>query len=152
MRKLFRPTPIFPVGAYQTFSIAAPSKTHWRKATCAEVNCWAHRNGWKTVVDERTQQGMGQAYYIRRESKRRYREHRNEVGLTVFEFESGQACFNADTHRTRIDRPEILIVRPGDWRGNPDGPRAVRHHRRPTDWVEEFAEHQDYLSRMVQRG
>lgn len=143
---------MFPVGAYQTFAIEAPTATHWHKATCAEVECWAHVNGWQSVIDEGTEKGQGQAYYIRRQSGRRFREHRNEVGLTVFSFEAGQVCFNADSHRTRIDRPEILIVRPGDWRGNPEGPNAVRHHTRPEFWVEEFAEHQDMLSRLVERG
>lgn len=151
-RKVFRPEPVFPVGAYQTFSISAPSATHWRRATCDEVECWAYRNGFTLAIDERTQQGQGQAYYIRKQSGRRFRETRDERGLTIFNFEAGQSCFNADSHRTRIDRPEILVVRPGDWRGNPDGPSAVRRHTRPEHWVEEFAEHQDMLSRLVQRG
>ena len=61
-------------------------------------------------------------------------------GLTVFRFEAYQRCF-AD-HQTR---PELYVVRDGDYRGNPTGRK--RQHTSAADWVdhmqEEFGRFQD---------
>ncbi|WP_225840314.1 hypothetical protein [Streptomyces sp. NK08204] len=70
---------------------------------------------------------------------------KTDAGLTVFRFESGQRCFAE--HYTR---PEIYLVRDGDWRGNPTGRR--RQHTRPADWVEDMAENQGRLIELQERG
>ena len=133
---------IVPVTAMKTYAVAAPLATHWRAATCVEVDCPNHLHGWVTRVDERTELGVSQAIYVRSQAGRRYREERDEGGLTVFTFEAGQTCFGQ--HRTPIGRPELFIVRDGDHRGNPTGNRRV--HQRPEDWVEDFALHQSRLA------
>lgn len=149
--KVSRVEPKGPVIGYRTFAYRRPLATHWRRATCEEVGCHAYQHGWTSTVDESTDLGMGQAYYIRRDSGRSFREHRTREGLTVFAFAPGQPCFRAADHRVPIiDRPALYVVRDGDWRGNPTN--WSRTHTRGEHWVEEWAEHQDRLRAQQQRG
>lgn len=136
--------PQMPAHAYTTYEILAPAATHFRVGTCDEAGCLAQRHGWTTTVDETTDLGARQAHYIRRQSGRRFVESR-EAGLTVFTFEAGQKCFA--THKVNLERPELYVVRGGDFRGNPRG--EVRRHSRPDSWVNDFAEHQDRIARVV---
>jgi hypothetical protein len=121
-----------PAGAYQTFSVK-PRPDKAVRTVCERVGCPAWREGWESAIDERTDLGRAQAAYIRTKSGRTFREQRTAAGLTVFRFESGQRCF-AD-HQTR---PELYLVRDGDYRGNPTGRRRV--HTRAADWVEHMQE------------
>lgn len=134
---LFRVPPALPVQAYQTYSVRVPER-HQRPASCAEVGCGAREHGWETLVDEATDLGQRQALYIRGASHRRFAEHRNEAGLTVFRFVPGQTCF--DEHAVQ-DGPEVYLVRTGDWRGG----SLLRRHTRPQDWVEDFSTHQQAI-------
>lgn len=143
--------PAMPAAAYKTYAIVAPRSTHWVAATCAEAECAHHLYGWQSVIDETSELGQRQAYYIRKVSGRAYREERRPDGLTTFTFEAGQPCFNAAKHRRRLDRPELYIVRDGDHRGNPRG-TAPRQHVRAQDWVEDFAEHQQGLADEIKKG
>lgn len=145
----FRNPPRMPVGAYQTYRIAAPIATHWRPATCAEVGCGAYERGWSTTVDESTDLGQQQAHYIRRLSGRGFTEACSEAGLTIFEFPPGQRCFSAGRHRVQV-RPEIYLRQGGDWRGNPTG--EVLRHANGDDWVDDFGEHQQQLAELAERG
>ena len=126
-----------------------------RAATCAEVDCGAYLHGWQTTVDESTDLGQGQAHYIRKNSGRRFVESRvlsdEGVPLTAFRFEAGQRCFRADEHRARLERPEIYLVRDGDWRGNPRGTEP-RRHASAADWVDDFANHQETLANRLKEG
>lgn len=140
--------PSLPVQGYQTFQIVAPVSTHWRDATCDEVDCPAQQRGWTTTVDENTPLGQKQAHYIRRESKRSFTEEKRPDGLTSFKFSAGQTCFRQ--HKARMEREEIFVRRDGDWRGNPTQSR--RRYDRPDQWVSDFAEHQDEIARHQQRG
>lgn len=151
MRAINRIVPAIGSENMKTYQIVAPLSTHFRKATCEEVECRHYINGWKTIIDERTAQGQGQAHYIRRSSGRRFTEERDAAGLTVFKFEAGQVCFKASEHRMRLDRPEIYIVKDGDFRGNPRGTRSFVHVN-SSDWVEDFATHQDNIIRAQERG
>lgn len=145
----FRLDPALPAGAYETYQILAPTQTHWRKATCAEVDCPQQAHGWITRVDERTPLGQAQATYIRRESGRSFRESRSPEALTEFTFEAGQTCFAQ--HQTRLDRPELFLRRHGDWRGNPTGERPYVHTQ-AEHWVEDFALNQDRIHTIIERG
>lgn len=140
---MFRIQPQLPPVAMKTYAISAPRESHWREAPCSEVGCLAHENGWESYVDESTPLGQRQAYYIRRNSGRGFKESRNEYGITVFSFGPGQECFQA--HQIHLDRPEFYLVRGGDWRGNPRG--DTFQHSSPDNWVEDFAEHQDGLAK-----
>ncbi len=159
-----RITPGLPVADMKTYGIRAPLSTHWRKATCVEVECEGHRTGWLTVIVEGTvppAEGVSvrkmmalvdrdsqRAYYIRHLSGRSFLESKDSSGATVFDFAPGQDCF--EDHRIRVERPEVFVVRGGDWRGNPR--REQMTHDRPDYWVEDFAEHQDRLATRLDRG
>jgi hypothetical protein len=128
----FRIQPALGVGAYQTYSITSPTDATV-KAACEQVGCAAWAHGWESTIDESTPLGRQQADYIRHHSGRTFREYKTDVGLTVFRFDSRQRCFAE--HKTR---PELYVVRDGDWRGNPTGRRRV--HQRAADWVEDMQE------------
>lgn len=147
MRPVNRITPVLPSTAFKTYQVVAPPSTHWRPATCEEIECAAMASGWQSLIDERTELGQQQAHYIRRESGRRHTERRDEAGMTVFEFVSGQRCFAP--HKVRLARPEVYLVRGGDWRGNPAG--QVRKHVNAEDWTEDFALHQERLAEQIER-
>ena len=149
-REGMRILPNLPAADYKTYQILSPLSTHYRTGSCAEAQCGPYLNGWRTVVDEGTDLGRRQAHYVRLESGRGYSEARGEDGLTVFTFEAGQSCF-ATPHQIPLDRPEIYVVRDGDWRGNPRGTEP-RVHSRPADWVDDFATHQDRLKTAIERG
>ena len=134
---------------FQTYQIAAPVQSHWRDATCDEVDCPNRINGWRTKINEATDLGQAQAYYIRHDRSRRHTEELMPDGLTVFTFDAGQACF--EPHKTRLDRPELFIVRGGDWRGNPTG-REPLLHANADDWTDDFANTQDRIATLVERG
>lgn len=134
--------PQLPSQHFKTYEIVAPISTHWRPATCEEVNCAAFLNGWKTIVPSNSDQAL----YIRSGSSgRRFMETNDSydqaAGLTEFNFPAGQKCFGADRHRVPLERTPLFIARGGDARGNPTRERRV--HDRPEHWVEDFAEHQD---------
>lgn len=143
MRPLNRVDPMLPVTAMKTYEISAPLATHWREATCAEVDCPPHLRGWRTVCDESSVLGQAQAHYIRNDRSRRSHEARNEGGMTIFTFEPGQTCFRAGEHRIQLGRPEFFRVWSGDWRGRTG---EAYQHSRPADWVDDFAEHQQRLA------
>lgn len=140
---LNRIQPAGPVHAYKTYEIASPVSTHFRDGTCDEAECLAYQHGWQTSVDESTDLGQRQAHYIRKLSGRRFVERRTELGLTAFTFEAGQQCFA--THKVALDRPEFYVVRGGDWRQL----GRAQMHSGPDAWVNDFAEHQDQIARVV---
>jgi hypothetical protein len=149
-RTLTRSQPAGPVQAYITFRAAAPLATHWRPASCAEVDCAHYVNGWATTVLP----GSDEEALVRQAG----RVWRHQVqggpwpdaaGFLRFEFEAGQVCFAAHRHRVPLERPPLFVVRNGDWRANLG---VRRTHTRATDWVDEFANHQDKVARRAGRG
>lgn len=134
---------------YKSYSWRRPLSTHWRAATCAEYRCRAWRFGWTTVVDTATDLGQRQADYIRHDRSRQHHEERSGTSLISFTFPPGQQFFAgsaAHEHRKPLERPPLLLVTGGDWRGNPRNVPAVLH-KRPEDWVDDFATHQEMLAR-----
>jgi hypothetical protein len=121
-----------PREAYQTFTVRSRPDRQLKSA-CERAGCVAWRYGWESVIDESTDLGKQQAAYIRQTAGRTFKEQSTAAGLTVFRFESGQRCFAE--HQSR---PELYLVRDGDFRGNPTGRRRV--HTRPADWVEHMQE------------
>ncbi len=150
MRPINRITPLQNPMAYKTFAISQPLATHFRPATCVEVDCGPHQHGWATTVDVNTDLGRKQAYFIRKRSGRRFTEAPYVAGLIVFTFEAGQTCFSSDKHRVPLERPVNHFVWGGDWRVNPS-----RYDVKPmqgADWVDSFQEHQDRLKIELERG
>jgi hypothetical protein len=140
-----RITPNGPVQAYKTYAVTSPLGSHFREATCAEVDCDASGYGWVTVIDVATDLGRQQAGYIRNHSGRSFTV--TEVGtLVTFTFPAGQKCFQ--THRVALDREPICSVRGGDWRAVTSPARVLR----TDDWIDDFANHQDRLKTRIERG
>lgn len=141
-----------PVGAehYQTFQVVSPTATHTKLVACGEdVDCAAYRGGWKMTIDLGTELGQRQAYYIKHHSGRSYKVIRQVDGIVELEFAANQPCFAE--HRVRLDRPEVYRVKGGDARGNPLG-ILTRTHKKPEFWVEEFAENQDRVNKIIEKG
>ncbi len=134
--------PAGPAGAYKTYQILSPHDRDVVTA-CKDSNCRAWRYGWVTEVDEATELGKQQAAYIRTKAGRIFTETR-DGGLTLFRFGSKQRCFAE--HRTR---PELYLVRGGDWRKNLG---VIAEHTRPADWVDDFGEHQQRLADQQKKG
>ena len=132
--------PNLPVHAVKTYAVASPQ----RPATCEQVGCGAHLNGWRTIVPA---DGPAAAY-IRQDRSRRHTETRTGAGLAEFTFEPGQRCFAV--HTLPAEGAEKFVERGGDWRGNPRG--ELRVHTRAGDWQDSFANHQDRLRTAIERG
>jgi hypothetical protein len=144
----FRLEPLLPPSAMKTFSVHTPLSTHFRKASCHEVDCIHYLAGWRTVVDESTDLGKRQAGYIRTKSGRAFTESCQPTGLTEFLFKPGQKCFGV--HNVKTDREAIYVVKDGDWRGNPRQTDPVKLNS--IDWVDSFSNHQDRLATRFEKG
>lgn len=141
--------PRMPAAAYRTFAVHSPVATHFRDATCREVECQQFARGWHTtlrVVADPVHAKM--ADWIRLHSGRSFTYTENG-GVVVFQFPPGQKCFRP--HKVPVGRPELYIVRDGDWRGNPRG-TDPRRHKRPEDFVDEFANNLDKLATAIGQG
>lgn len=137
----------------QTYKMLAPLNTHWRPATCdevdcptvqpancADVDCGPHLNGWKTVVPA----GSDLAD-LARGSGRQFVEVPVDGGLVEFRFPAGQRCFARhqregagpcqQKHVVPLERPGIYVVR---------GAQTVRFSRSEL-WAEHWAEHADRI-------
>lgn len=119
-RPINRVMPVLPVTKMVTHAILAPTGSHWRKATCAEIECEHHAKGWGLNTAGLTEEQLWAAKH----SGRRFAVTHDEQGAEVLLFEPGQECFRAGQHRVRIEREPWFVRRSGDWRGNPDGPKA----------------------------
>lgn len=144
--KMNRLPPQGRVQDYKTYQIVAPLKTHWRPATCAEVNCPQYERGWQVRVENLTPEMLHAA----KTSGRKYSELHVAEGETWLVFEAGQSCFRASQHRVKLDRQEIFVARDGDWRGNPSG-RVLRHSR-PEHWIEDFQTNSEKIIQLRERG
>ncbi len=141
----FRLEPPMGVGAYKSYSISAPLATHWRPATCAEVACPDYLHGWRI----RKEHLDAQLLHAATRSGRRYREVSFAAGETWLVYEAGQVCFKASQHRLPLERPELYLVRDGDWRGNPTG--SVQRLT-AASWTDDFGEHQERLADRFKQG
>lgn len=143
MNTINRIQPQGEVQHYQTYSIRAGSDAMVISA-CKDVGCKNWLYGWDVILDESTTEGK-QLAIIARKSGRTFKEVKAPSGVTVFQFDSHQRCF--EEHRTR---PDIFTRRHGDWRGNPSG--NVYRHTNARDWVEDFAENQQRLHDAQTKG
>jgi hypothetical protein len=146
-----RVRPALAVQHMKTYAISQPMQSHFRKASCAEVECDGYTHGWMTRVPAGSEMAQ---YILSKQHGRHFTEttgHSNlAAGEQEFLFPPGQSCFRASEHRIFLDRPAFFVVRDGDWRGNPTG--RTRQHTRAEDWVDDFRTHQDRIAQAHQRG
>jgi hypothetical protein len=122
---------------HKTYSLSAPTRTHFRKATCQEVDCKHYREGWTydvAMLDE-------PLIHAIRVSGRRWKEHELN-GHTYWAFYPGQQCFKE--HTVRLDREPFYFVTPNA--KNLIIP-AARQHKTGADWVDDFATHQEKIKK-----
>jgi hypothetical protein len=110
-----------------------------RLASCAEVACPAHVNGWRTVIPASDPRAAARIAYIRNDSGRRFTETPGPDGGIVYTFPAGQTCFAE--HWTEVNT--LYVVR--DWRGT-TAMAPWRRHSGPDPWVDECATNQDALA------
>lgn len=146
----FRIAPAMPAAMYKSHVLGQPLRTHWRRATCAEVGCPRYLRGWRSVLDMSDQDMQNAALWIRHASGLRYTESVTGPNEITFEFPAGQMCARANRHRLPLDRPPVMLVRGGDHRGNPTG--FKRLFGKAEDWRDDLGEHLDVLREQQQRG
>lgn len=123
-----------------SFQAAAPLATHWRAATCQEVDCEAYLLGFKLVLDEKFHAGSIDA--LRTLKHGRHFEERHETeGWIEFHFPPGQQCFKR--HITGAGRDPIMLH---GINGN------VRRHVRALDWHEDMNETSYQIAELWKRG
>jgi hypothetical protein len=139
--------PQLPTGAYKTFKVSSPLATHYRRATCEEVNCEAYTNGWTINKADVTDQLM----HVIKDSGRHYTEKTLELGGDIYlVFPPGQMCFAAMQHVVPLNRPEFYFAGRGDFRSF--SVRRAHKYDRADQWQHDFAEVQDRNATLIQRG
>ncbi len=145
-RPLNRWEPVLPVTAMQTYSISQPLSTHWRKATCKEVNCEHMEKGWRTTVQTNSDDEALLVRAIRAWKLNAIITHEN--GFTTYTFTPGQECLKRNAHRVQIGRESVHVQRDGDWRGNPGQQQTMRAE----DWLDSFMNSTDKVQTLKERG
>src|ERR1051325_10467335 len=143
-----RVMPNMPVQNYKTYQLLRPGSTHYRPATCEEVDCEPFRQGWVTRLEKATQQEMVDLLRVTCQNTGRAFREIDEGTHLSFIFEAGQACFRAVQHKVLLEREPLYVVRRGDWRADL-GSRRV--HANGTDWGDDFAPHQDRIQTNLER-
>ena len=117
---------IQPISRYQ---VTWPKETHWRRATCAEVDCPRYLLGWTTTVD-----GNSPQYdFVMADKERHYRAEVTGAGLITLHYPPGQRCFGSD-HWLKLERGPWLTK---DLRGLEAG-RVEHNAMEPERWLDEF--------------
>lgn len=125
------------------YKILNPASTHFRPATCEDVDCGGYVNGWQSTIDESTDLGQAQAHYIRAQSGRRFTETRTPAGLTEFTFPAGQECFRSGEHKTNIGRAPLFVVDSGN--------RRYRHSSADS-WADDLRTHVGGIVDEINKG
>ena len=135
-----------------SYSSRSPLRSHFRKASCEEYECEDFMNGFVLTVDTSTEIGQLQAYYVSHDKSRKFSMQHVHTTVYKFIYPPGTPGFAGDRHDhyLPLDRPPFYLVVGGDWRGNPRNFKYT--HRRPEDWVDDFATNQDRISTILKRG
>ncbi len=132
----------------QKFRILLPPATHYRDATCQEVECSNYEGGWVTVLDQdnpahaglfRLVLGSGRSFLRMRSEEAAEQTGRSlPAGLTAFVFAAGQQCF--ERHKVPVGRDPIFIHERG-------GSRRV--HQSGLNFNEHFNEQAYAAGRLI---
>jgi hypothetical protein len=88
---------------HHDFQMNQPVASHFRMATCEEVDCPHFLLGWKTIVP-----AGGDLEDWARHTGRRFTETHMPGQQIEFVFHAGQECFRSSTHVHPIGRPPFL--------------------------------------------
>jgi hypothetical protein len=136
-----------PVHTMRTYQMDQSIATHYRRATCAEVDCPARAHGWKMGFDLSDPEKAAAARWIRDHSGRSMSAQ--VIGDTVtLTFPAGQDCF--EKHRMHLEREPFYVVRGGDFRGNPM--RVSTRHRAADTFVDQWENDLDQINTVRNRG
>ena len=115
------------------YQAAFPRSSHWRRATCAEVDCPHYLMGWATKVIA----GSDHDDYIKADKTRRYRIIK-EGELNAYYFEAGQQCFRGEAgdHYKKLERGAWLTKNAA----NRNPLFLERVAMEPQQWIDEFNE------------
>lgn len=136
--------PRMPPGYYKNYRIASPVETHYRRATCQEINCEAYRDGW-TMHKEKLLPAL---LYAATHSGRKFKEVSVSAGQTYLVFEPGQTCFRAPEHKISLERPEWYFVGRGLY--TVFNTRAAKQHTKPEFWIEDMSEHLETIRHAIE--
>lgn len=136
-----------PAHSMRTFQIDQPLDSHFRRATCAEVECTAAASGWVMGFDLTDPEKAAAARWIRDHSGRTFSAALTS-GKVVLTFPAGQTCFAK--HRVPLEREPFYVVRGGDFRGNPRRERVV--HRTADTFVDQWDNDLGRLNTIRERG
>lgn len=122
------------------WQINAPLATHWRKATCAEIDCPNYLHGWRVRVENCNPQQL----HALRTCGRKFQELDLGPGEHWLVFEAGQRCLRASEHVTPNGRPELFVVQGG--RTEP------RRYDRADQWTDDCATHTTKIVDKIKEG
>lgn len=140
---------------HQTYAIRSPQGTHYRPATCEEVNCSAWRDGWWLRGDllpdvlKATVVNSGKRYERLVITSAEVNEVYPEAG-EYWVFEAGQACFRSGQHTVRLERPAFYFVGKHPVQQQLQIARATPMAE--VDFVDHMGTHLDQLRTRIERG
>lgn len=143
--------PLLPAHEMKTFEIRQPIATHFREATCQEVECKGFREDMRVEFDLTIPQQVHDANWLRNKSGLRFTYVQTGTKV-LFIVPSGQRCLASMVrpHRVPLERDPLMIVRGGDWRGNPR--REGMRHTSPESFVDHWASDLDRLATEREKG
>lgn len=141
---------------YKTYEMDMPLESHWRFVSCEDYECDDFMKGFVLTIDLSAEIGQRQFDFVKQDKTRSCSIQRVTETMVKAVYGPGNKCFrnvkgDPLRHKLPIGRPPFYLVSGGDWRGNPRGTPTVTH-RRPEDWIDDFANHQDKLATTFQRG
>lgn len=151
-RELNRPAPALTVAQTVTYSVKSPPTTHTRPATCEEVGCLVFKRGFTITLPIGSEKIEHLKRAMRGEEdgiKRLDAKVERDGTLVHVRFAKGTPCLRATRHRITLHRPELYVVRGGDWRGSTG---VIRRHTRSEHWVEDFEQNLAGARRVLNGG
>jgi len=149
------------VATNQRFTLSQPLDTHFRPATCEEVDCPQHLFGWVTVLDRECDVRLiddilkSGRHFTRMRSEEASQRASKDLppGMLAFVFPPGQQCFRQ--HVMPVGREPFLAYQRGVAMGAGGAFVPVedrRQHVKVSDFTEHFNEEADGIRRRRQAG